>query len=102
MIYPWMFDDDPALQPFRDAAELLARRDEWPALYDRTVLAANRVPVAAALYTDDMYVYAGYADDTAAAVHGMRVWKTNAYEHDGLREDSEVLDRLIKMARGEL
>ena len=102
MIYPWMFDDDPALRPFRDAAELLAQRDDWPALYDRTVLAANQVPVAAALYTDDMYVDAGLADDTASAVRGLRVWKTNAYEHDGLRETSDVLDRLIKMARGEL
>ena len=102
MIYPWMFDDDPALRPFRDAAELLAQREDWPALYDRTVLAANEVPAAAALYTDDMYVAAGYSNDTAAAVRGLRVWKTNAYEHDGLRETDYILDRLIKMARGEL
>jgi hypothetical protein len=102
MIYPWAFDDDPALHPFRDAAELLAQRDDWPALYDRTVLAANEVPAAAALYTDDMYVDAGYSEHTAAAVRGLRVWKTNAYEHDGLRETGHVLDRLIKMARGEL
>jgi pimeloyl-ACP methyl ester carboxylesterase len=102
MIYPWIFDDDPALHPFRDAAELLAQRDDWPALYDRTVLAANEVPAAAALYTDDMYVDAGYSEHTAAAVRGLRVWKTNAYEHDGLRETGHVLDRLIKMARGEL
>lgn len=102
MIYPWMFDDDPALHPFRDAAELLAQRDDWPALYDRTVLAANEVPAAAALYTEDMYVDASYAEDTAAAIRGLRVWKTNAYEHDGLRETDHVLDRLIKMARGEV
>ena len=102
MIYPWMFEDDPALRPFRAAAEILARRDDWPALYDRTVLAANEVPAAAALYTDDMYVDAGFSDDTAAAIRGLRVWKTNAYEHDGLRETDYVLDRLIKMARGEL
>ena len=102
MIYPWMFDDDPALRPFRDAAELLAQRDDWPALYDRTVLAANEVPAAAALYTDDMYVDAGFSEDTAAAVRGLRVWKTNAYEHDGLRETGYILDRLIKMVRGEV
>jgi hypothetical protein len=49
-----------------------------------------------------MYVAAGYSNDTAAAVRGLRVWKTNAYEHDGLRETDYILDRLIKMARGEL
>jgi len=34
MIYPWMLDGDPALRPMRAAAELLAERDDWPALYD--------------------------------------------------------------------
>ena len=102
MIYPWIFDDDPALAPLRDVAELLAERDDWPALYDREVLAGNEVPVAAALYTDDMYVDARLSSETAAAVRGLRVWKTNAYEHDGLRETGDVLDRLIRMARGEL
>jgi pimeloyl-ACP methyl ester carboxylesterase len=102
MIYPWMFDDDPALVPLRDAAELLAQRDDWPTLYDRAALAGNDVPAAAALYTDDMYVDAGLADQTAAAVRGLRVWKTNAYEHDGLRETDDVLDRLIAMVKGEL
>lgn len=102
MIYPWMFDDDPALRPFRAAAHLLAERDDWPALYRPEVLARNEVPVAAAVYTDDMYVDAGFSDETAAAVRGARVWKTNAYEHDGLRETEYILDRLIRMARGEL
>lgn len=102
MIYPFVFDDDPALRPFRDAAHRLAERDDWPALYDLDVLARNDVPVAAALYTDDMYVDAGFSEQTAAAVRGLRVWKTNAYEHDGLRETDYVFDRLIKMARGEL
>jgi pimeloyl-ACP methyl ester carboxylesterase len=102
MIYPWMLDDDPALAPFRGVADILAEKSDWPPLYDRAALAANTVPAAAALYTDDMYVDAGLSDDTAAAVRGLRVWKTNAYEHDGLRETDYILDRLIKMARGEL
>lgn len=102
MIYPWMFDDDPSLQPFRAAAELLAHREDWPVLYDRAALGRNEVPVAAALYTDDMYVDASQSADTADAVSNLRVWQTNAYEHDGLWETDEVFDRLIRMARGEL
>ncbi|WP_166352232.1 alpha/beta fold hydrolase [Phytoactinopolyspora limicola] len=102
MIYPWMFDDDPALRPFQPVAELLAERSDWPALYDVDALARNEVPVAAALYTDDMYVDAELSEQTAAAVRGLRAWKTNAYEHDGLRETEYILDRLIRMARGEL
>ncbi|NED94408.1 alpha/beta hydrolase [Phytoactinopolyspora alkaliphila] len=102
MIYPWMFEEDPALTPFAEAAELLAERSDWPALYDVGQLRRNEVPVAAALYTDDMYVDAGFSEVTAREVRGARVWKTNAYEHDGLRETDNVLDRLIRMVRGEL
>jgi pimeloyl-ACP methyl ester carboxylesterase len=101
MVFPWMFDVDPALRPLRDTADLLANRS-WLALYDRDVLAANEVPVAAALYTDDLYVSAELSRRTAAAVNGLRVWETNAFEHDGLRESAYVFDRLVKMARGEL
>jgi pimeloyl-ACP methyl ester carboxylesterase len=102
MIYPWVFEDDPTLRPLRQVAEALAEKSDWPALYDVEALARNTVPVAAALYTDDMYVDAGLSDATARAVKGLRVWKTNAYEHDGLRETDYILDRLIKMVRGEL
>jgi pimeloyl-ACP methyl ester carboxylesterase len=102
MIYPWMFDDDPTLRPYRDVAHVLAERSDWPPLYDRAALGRNAVPAAAALYRDDMYVDARLSADTAAAVHGLRVWQTNAYEHDGLRESDHVFDRLVKMVRGEL
>lgn len=102
MIYPWMLDDDPALRPYREVADLLAHRSDWPALYDRAALSRNEVPVAAALYSDDMYVDAGLAAATAEAVRGLRVWLTNSHEHDGLRETGDVLDRLIRMVRGEL
>src|SRR5581483_4885827 len=56
MIYPWMIDSDPVLRPFRRAADILAERGGWAPLYDPSRLAANDVPVAAAVYYDDMYV----------------------------------------------
>ncbi|MGH3171569.1 MAG: alpha/beta fold hydrolase, partial [Trebonia sp.] len=103
MIYPWMVTGDPALTPLREAAELLAERDSWPALYDPSRLAVNDVPVAAAVYYDDMYVPREFAVQTAAAIRGLRAWVTNEYEHDGLRaSDGKVLDRLIAMNRGEI
>ena len=48
MIYPWMFETDPALRPLRDAAEERAQRDSWPRLYDPARLAATGVPATAA------------------------------------------------------
>ncbi len=103
MIYPWMIDADPVLRPLRDAADILAERDDWPPLYDPTRLAANEVPVAAAVYYNDMYVDRELSLQTAQAIGGLQAWVTSEYEHDGLRVSSgAVLDRLIGMARGNI
>ncbi len=101
MVYPWMFRADPVLRPLADAAEILARHDRWPRLYDQARLAVNEVPAAAAVYYDDMYVPQQFSVDTAARIRGLRRWVTSEYEHDGLRlSGGAVLDRLIGMVRG--
>jgi pimeloyl-ACP methyl ester carboxylesterase len=103
MIYPWMVDSDPLLSPLSEAANILAERDDWPSLYDPARLGANDVPVAAAVYYDDMYVPAEFSLATAARIRGLRPWITNEYEHDGLRvSGGKVLGRLIAMVRGTL
>jgi len=70
MIYPWMIDADPVLRPLREAADILAERDDWPPLYDPARLAANEVPVAAAVYYNDMYVDRELSMQTAHAIRG--------------------------------
>jgi pimeloyl-ACP methyl ester carboxylesterase len=102
MVFPWAFSLDPGLQPLAECGELLAARQDWPALYDPGQLARNEVPAAAALYFDDMYVPRELSLQTAAAIRGLRCWVTNEYEHDGLRvSNGAVLDRLIALARDE-
>src|SRR5205814_10497192 len=101
MVYSWMFEDYGALAPLRDAAELLAAH-EWAPLYDGARLGANEVPVAAAVYAEDMYVERAFSEETAARIKGLRMWLTNEYEHDGLRRDERVFGRLIDLARGRL
>ncbi|WP_274911943.1 alpha/beta fold hydrolase [Streptomyces sp. WZ-12] len=101
MVYPWMFRDVRGLRPFAEAAELLARRADWPPLYDPARLAANTVPVAAVVYHDDMYVDAGLSLDTARTLGAARVWVTNEWEHDGLAASGDrVLARLMDLAAG--
>jgi pimeloyl-ACP methyl ester carboxylesterase len=101
MVYPWMIDVDPVLQPLREVADLLADRDSWPMLYDPVRLGANEVPVAAAIYFGDMYVDRDDSLRTAVAIQGLRPWVTSEYEHDGGRASrGAVLDRLIAMVRG--
>jgi pimeloyl-ACP methyl ester carboxylesterase len=99
-VYSWMFDDFSSLSPLREAAELLARH-AWPRLYDEATLAANEVPVAAAIYANDMYVDRALSEETAGRIRNLRPWLTSEYEHDGLRVDgARILDRLIALARG--
>jgi pimeloyl-ACP methyl ester carboxylesterase len=103
MIYPWMIDADPVLRPLREAASILAERDDWPPLYDPTRLAANDVPAAAAVYYNDMYVDREFSIQTAEAIRGLRTWVTSEYEHDGLRvSNGTVLNHLIEMCRGNI
>jgi len=101
-VFPWMFEEYGALAPLREAAELLAER-EWPRLYDEQQLASNDVPVAAAIYADDLYVPRAFSEDTAQRIRGLRPWLTNEFNHDGLRIDGErVLGRLIDLVRGRI
>lgn len=90
-----------ALRPFRAAAEALAARTSWPALYDLDRLAANDVPLAAVQYVDDPYVDLDLALATADGVGAAQVWVTNEYLHDGLRAAGDViLPRLVDLAAG--
>ena len=103
MIYSWMFDTYPQLQPLKAAADILAKDASWPMLYDVDKLSRNRVPVAAAVYFDDMYVHREFSEETARVVPNMKLWITNQYEHNGLRADGEaVVDRLLQMVRGDV
>lgn len=103
MIYPWMFDEYPQLQPLKAAADLLAIDDEWPHLYDVETLRKNTVPCVAAVYYNDMYVERAYSEETAADIRGLKLWITNQYEHNALRADGEaLLDRLLALLHGEL
>jgi pimeloyl-ACP methyl ester carboxylesterase len=99
-VYPWMFEEYGALRPLRNAAQILAERT-WPRLYDPERLRANTVPVAAAIYTGDMYVERAFSERTAAVIRGLRPWITSEYEHNGLRADGDrILGHLIDLARG--
>ena len=99
MMYPWMFEEIRSLRPFRDAVEALARYDRFEPLYDPARLAANEVPVAAAIYFDDMYVDAVLSLETAHTVGNVKTWVTNEFEHDGVRQSAAVFSRLSRMVR---
>ena len=103
MIYPWMFDDIGALKPLQETAEILAASEDWPDLYDPAKLQRNQVPVAAAIYYNDMYVDRALSEKTASLIDGIKLWVTNEHEHSALRMHGEkVFGRLYDMLHGEI
>ncbi|KAK4786971.1 hypothetical protein SAY86_010804 [Trapa natans] len=101
MIFPWMFDEIYALRPFKEAANILAEKKDWPPLYDVKSLNNNKVPVAAAVYYEDMYVNFKLAMETASHITGIRLWISNEYMHSGLRDNgTRVLNQLLGMLNG--
>ncbi len=102
MVYPWMFEDYAQLRPLREAAEILAAKEDWPTLYDVDALRRNKVPTAAVIYYDDLYVERRWSEECAAEIAGIRTWITDEYDHNGLRADGpRILGRLLELARGE-
>lgn len=62
--FPWTFEDDPLLAPFKPAMDLLMEDTEFDSIYDAKQLAANEVPLQAAVYHDDLYVDRDLSLDT--------------------------------------
>ncbi|TID04672.1 Proline iminopeptidase [Colletotrichum higginsianum] len=98
MIFPLHFETYPELVELREAAEILAKFDEWPELYDQEQLRKNTVPVYAAGYIDDMYVDYNFAKETAALVKGTKVYETNQLYHSALRgRTADVMRELFRL-----
>ncbi len=98
-IHRSLFTEDRELEPFAEAADLLAEH-EWNQLYFPERLAQADLPVAAAVYHGDAYVPYGYSMETAALLPDCRTWVTSEFEHNGLRMDTAVIDHLIGLLKG--
>ncbi|NEG96073.1 alpha/beta fold hydrolase [Bifidobacterium sp. SMB2] len=103
-VFPWMFDEDSSLKPFKPAVELLMEDTRFGRIYDAGRLARNDVPLQAAVYHDDMYVDSGMQLDTLSRVGNSHAWVTNEFEHDGVHHGTRVFRRLYEEAlnRGDL
>lgn len=100
MMHRWMYDEIAGLRPYAGAADLLAARTDWPPLWDLDRLAGNRVPVAAAIYPEDMYVDADLSRQTIGRLGNARAEEFAHLDHDGIRVDGDLLPRLIRLAAG--
>ena len=102
MIAPSMLDDYAQIRPWKEAAELIAAKEDWPLLYNMDVLKKNTVPVAAIAYYDDMYVPVELSEKTARFVGNYRLWVTNEWEHNGLGiAGTKIVQKLLEMLEDE-
>lgn len=99
-MFPWMFEQERVLRPFRAAMDVLMGDTHFGTIYDTEQLARNEVPLQSAVYFDDMYVDSGLQLDTLSRIGRSHYWVTNEFEHDGLHGDTvflrlygEALDR---------
>jgi proline iminopeptidase len=83
-MFPWMFEQERALRPFKPAMDVLMEDTHFGTIYDADQLARNEVPLQAAVYFDDMYVDSGLQLDTLSRVGRSHYWTTNEFEHDGV------------------
>lgn len=99
-IYPWQFEEDPALRPFAELAAQLAETTDWPMPYDPAALAEAGATCAAAIYVDDIFVPIEHSLATAARFRDLRPHITNELQHDGLRrEGAQLFRRLHELVR---
>lgn len=94
-IFPWQFDEDPALHAFKGAANELAQRPWEASPYDRDAL-ATAPPIAAAVYFDDIFVPLERSLSTARAYRDARLHVTNQFQHDGIRHDGAGIFELLR------
>ncbi len=93
------FDEDPQLHPLAEVTNILATRTDWTPVYNEAALTENDVPVAAAIYYDDMFVPRDLSIDTGRLI-GAKTLITSEHQHDGLRASGgTVFTHLLNMLR---
>ncbi|WP_022870840.1 alpha/beta fold hydrolase [Yaniella halotolerans] len=98
MCFDWYTELDPVLQPIARVTEMLATYSNWGPLYDVDQLHKNTVPVAALVYTDDVFVERDLSVVSAEQVANLQVWESDQWHHDGIGEaGAEIFHRLHSM-----
>ncbi|MDU0479291.1 alpha/beta fold hydrolase [Staphylococcus chromogenes] len=95
-IYPWQFDEDPALRGLKEAAGDLAQKSDFPELYSPAGLGESQAVAAAAIYLDDIFVPFAYSRNTAELYRDLRPYITNQFQHDGIRQDGAGIVQTLR------
>ncbi|RYZ53923.1 MAG: alpha/beta fold hydrolase [Proteobacteria bacterium] len=90
-----MFDEYALLRPYREAAELLAAKTDWPALYDLNQLSKNEVPVECFVYKTDYYVDFAFSKDAVKRTKNATIHIHDSWQHDSIRTHSKDVMKIL-------
>ena len=98
MVFRDQFEDYDELRSLEETADIVAKMDDWPDLYDEAQLAKNEVPVYSASFYEDMYVDFQLAQQTASKIRNCKHFITNVMYHNAIQAKSdEILKQLFKL-----
>jgi len=95
------FDQYPLLKPFKKAADILAKKQDWAQVYDLDKLKNNTVPIEAMVYRQDLYVDVNLSIATLKATGNSRYLIDEDKQHNSFRTYGKtlmpkMLKRLLK------
>ena len=102
MVFKDMFEDYDELRSLKETADILAKMNDWPDLYDEAQLAKNEVPVYSATFCDDMYVDFELAQKTASKIKNCKHLITNVMYHNAIRAKYEDLLKQLFVLRDDV
>lgn len=96
------FDEDPALQPFRDVVHEMHQKSDWSQVFDEEQLRNNTVPAVVALYERDMFIPFETAVANAEKIGNLAVWTHEGWDHDAIYlHGAELFPQLYEVLHGE-
>lgn len=91
------FQQYPLLKPFKQAAEILAAKQDWCEIYSLEKLKNNTVPIEAMVYERDLYVDVQLSIATLNATGNSRYVLNDTLEHNSFRTHGKTLvPKLLK------
>lgn len=92
-VYPFHYDQFHALQPLKEAAKLLAKKDDWLPLFDLRQLSNNEVPISSLSYDKDMFIDWKLSQDTVLKMGRKNIHVDNDPElmHTAVKDKWEIV-----------
>ena len=102
MVFPWMLSQMKMLKHFEGVGNQIAQKNNWKHLYDINQLKNNKVPVAAFVYKEDMYVDYELSQQTIQHIANLTQIVHSSYEHNAIKIHGKEIFEALEKSRGSI